>query len=60
MANDFSVQLGASIKLNTLDTQIKDFFKDKVYTIKVVADTKALESLKLDSITGTSVAVKGG
>lgn len=59
MANDFSVQLGASIKLNTLDTQIKDFFKDKVYTIKVVADTKALESLKLDSITGTSVAVKG-
>ena len=59
MANDFSVQLGASIKLNTLDTQIKDFFKDKVYTIKVVADTTALESLKLDSITGTSVAVKG-
>lgn len=59
MANDFSVQLDASIKLNTLDAQIKDFSKDKVYTIKVVADTKDLESLKLDSITETSVAVKG-
>ena len=59
MINDFSVQLGATIKLNSLDTQIKNFFKDKTYTIKVVADTKALEKINLGSTTSTNGAVKG-